>query len=39
MRDRLLIVNESGEALPELPEENITLRITGRVDTVVKASQ
>ena len=32
--DRLLIVNESGEPLPELPEENITLRITGRVDTV-----
>lgn len=32
--DRLLVVNESGEPLPELPEENITLRITGRVDTV-----
>lgn len=32
--DRILIINESGEALPELPEENITLRITGRVDTV-----
>lgn len=32
--DRLLIVNESGEPLPELPEENIPLRITGKVDTV-----
>lgn len=32
--DRLLIVNESGEPLPELPEENITLRITGKVNTV-----
>lgn len=32
--DRLLVVNESGEPLPELPESNITLRITGKVDTV-----
>ena len=32
--DRLLIINESGAPLPELPEENITLRITGKVDTV-----
>ena len=32
--DRLLVINESGEPLPELPEENTTLRITGKVDTV-----
>lgn len=32
--DRVLIINESGEFLPELPEENINLRITGRVDLV-----
>ena len=32
--DRVLIINESGEPLPELPEENMTLRITGKVDKV-----
>lgn len=32
--DRILIINESGRDLPELPEENIALRITGRVDRV-----
>ncbi len=32
--DRVLIINESDEPLPELPEENISLRITGKVDTV-----
>lgn len=32
--DRILIINESGEPLPDLPEENINLRITGKVDTV-----
>lgn len=32
--DRVLIINDSGAALPEMPKENITLRITGRVDQV-----
>lgn len=32
--DRILIYNRSGEPIPELLEKNITLRITGRVDTV-----
>lgn len=32
--DRVLIINNSGEPLPELPDEKTTIRITGEVDTV-----
>ena len=32
--DRVLIINKSGAPLPELPEENTALRITGKVDMV-----
>lgn len=32
--DRILIINESNEPLPELPESNTNLRITGKVDVV-----
>ena len=32
--ERILIINESGEPLPELPTENTNLRITGKVDEV-----
>lgn len=32
--DRVLIINNSGEPLPELPAENSAIRITGKVDTV-----
>lgn len=32
--DRVLIINKSGAPLPELPEENTTIRITGEVNLV-----
>ena len=32
--DRILVINSSGEPIPELPEENIALQITGKVEKV-----
>ena len=32
--DRILVINRSGEPIPNIPEENITLQITGTVEKV-----
>lgn len=35
--ERVLVINRSGEPIPELPEENIALQVTGKVEKVDRA--